>query len=508
MPKLQDMETELASVRTELDRLADIQDPSDEDVVFQETLIAEHNRLMGEITPIRERMAALKEIRRVAADEGNREPTDPERSPIEAPQAMFVRSGIDKDPFKDVSAEALMHNRVTASELRARSAALIERDENRHELDRERAEAAYSRSQGMGAEPGTSKHIMLTGTEEYREAFRAFLTSPVDTRQYEGKLLSDVSSRGIGAVNYRAINLTNASGGFLLPYILDPTIVLTNNASANPYRRVSRIVQTTSNAWQGVNSAGVTAAWVAEAATAADMSPTVGQIQIVPEKAVAWVLGSYEALDDTNFGEQLPGLLSDAKDRLESAAFSTGAGTASSQPLGILQASGITRVAPGATGTAFQSSTASTGGMADVMNLQAKLPPRFRQSSSAAYLANINQLNRIRQVDVYGGAQFWTNLTTNTPAALVGQPVYEASDLPSATTGTSAASGTGSATLVYGDWAQYIICDRVGVSMLYDPMLKGTGNAQLPTGQAGWYMFWRVGSQVSTGAAFYYLTIS
>ena len=70
------------------------------------------------------------------------------------------------------------------------------------------------------------------------------------------------------------------------------------------------------------------------------------------------------------------------------------------------------------------------------------------------------------------------------------------------------ASGTGAATLVYGDWNQFVICDRVGVSMLYDPMLKGTGNAQLPTGQAGWYMFWRVGSQVSTGGAFRYLTIS
>ena len=108
--------------------------------------------------------------------------------------------------------------------------------------------------------------------------------------------------------------------------------MLTNNASANPFRRISRIVQTTSNAWQGVNSAGVTAAFIAEATTAGDMSPTVGQVQIVPQKAVAWVLGSYEALDDTNFGEQLPGLLADAKDRLESAYFTTGSGT--TVPLG------------------------------------------------------------------------------------------------------------------------------------------------------------------------------
>jgi hypothetical protein len=42
--------------------------------------------------------------------------------------------------------------------------------------------------------------------------------------------------------------------------------------------------------------------------------------------------------------------------------------------------------------------------------------------------------------------------------------------------------------------------------MLYEPMLKGTGaNAQLPTGQAGWYMFFRTTSGVATTAAFKFL---
>jgi HK97 family phage major capsid protein len=124
-------------------------------------------------------------------------------------------------------------------------------------------------------------------------------------------------------------------------------------------------------------------------------------------------------------------------------------------------------------------------------------------------MANIQILNKVRAQDSYGGAQFWTNLTGNTPGSLVGQPIYEASDMNSVTTGTSAASGTGSATLLFGDFNQFVIADRVGVSMLYEPMLKGTGaNAQLPTGQAGWYMFWRTSSTVSTTAAFRYLTIS
>jgi hypothetical protein len=69
-----------------------------------------------------------------------------------------------------------------------------------------------------------------------------------------------------------ALNLGVASGGYLLPFVLDPTIVLTNNASANPYRRISNVKTTTSNTWNGVTSAGVTAAWLAEGIATADAS--------------------------------------------------------------------------------------------------------------------------------------------------------------------------------------------------------------------------------------------
>ena len=95
--------------------------------------------------------------------------------------------------------------------------------------------------------------------------------------------------------------------------MLDPTIVLTSNGSTNPYRQLASVKQTTSNAWQGVNSAGVTAALLAEATAASDASPTIGQIQIFPQKFAAWVFGSFEELGDTNFGDQLPGLIGDAK---------------------------------------------------------------------------------------------------------------------------------------------------------------------------------------------------
>lgn len=484
---LQELDSRMESIRSELSRIDGIDEPTEEDLNWQSTLISEYDAIELKAAPLRKRMHDIERVMRgPASDPANREDAAPKKAP-----EMFVRS--NRDPLEDL--DRVRAGMVPPSEMRNRARDLIEQDDKRHVFPgddahrmsaADQAEHAYKRAEG-DYNGKVAQHILLTGSREYREAFRSYLETGSDN-------------------SFRAIALSATSGGYLLPYVLDPTIVLTNNASSNPYRRVSRIVQTTSNAWQGVNSAGVTAAFVAEATTAADASPTVGQIQIIPQKAAAWIMGTYEALDDTNFGQQLPGLLADAKDRLESAYFTTGAGSASGVPLGVMAALGTgSRVAPSATGTAVN----GTASVADVYALQGALPPRFRQSPNAAFMGNIALLNKVRGIDQYGGGSFWSNLTSNTPASLLGQPVYEASDMNAVSTGTSAASGTGSATILYGDFSQFIIVDRVGVSMLYDPMLKGTGaNAQLPVGEAGWYMFWRVSSGVSTTAAFRYTTIS
>lgn len=470
---LQEMEERMRSIASDLRGLADIQEPKDEDVILQDSLIQEHATLETAVAPLRQRMAELERIRTLAASDDNRE--EPRTGPT-----LINRS--NRDPLEDL--DKVRSNLVSNNDLRSRAMSLIEEDHKRQrwEFSDSAAEAAAMRSQS----PQIARHILLTGSQEYREAFRAYLDSGDDAR-------------------FRDIRLSNASGGYLLPYVLDPTIVLTNSSSANPFRRVSRVVQTTSNAWQGVSSAGVNAALVAEAATAADGAPSdFAQIQVVPKKFAAWVLGTYEALDDTDFGTQLPGLLSDAKDRIESAYFATGSGTLA--PLGIVAAMGTgSRVAPSTTGTAFN----GTAAIPDVYNLQAALPPRFRKATGATWMGNIITLNKVRALDQYGGGAFWANLTSDTPPSLLGQPIYEASDFSSTTTGTSAASGTASTTLMFGDFGQFIIADRVGVSMIYDPLIKGTGSAaQLPAGEAGWYMFWRTSSSVSTTAGFRYLTIS
>jgi HK97 family phage major capsid protein len=463
---LQEIDGRQAAIRTELQTIDALPEPTDEDVNWQGTLIQEYDQLEERARPLRRRMADIDRVLRARQEPDNRE--DGVQQTRQAPM-QTTRS--NRDPLEDL--DRVRQRLVSPEDLRSRAETLIEQDHKRYELTQDFAETATRRSL---SDHRISAHILLTGSKEYRDSFRAYLDNP--NYNNENRL--------------RALTLGTASAGFMLPYVLDPTVVLTNNASANPFRRVSRMEQTTSNAWQGVNSAGVTAAWVGEGATAADANPSVGQIQITPVKGAAWVIGSYESLDDTSFGEQLPGMLADARDRLESAAFATGAGGTAS-PQGFI--TGAYATANATTGTAT-----GTGIAPLVYTVQASLPPRFRMSANAGWMASLPWINTLRGIDQSGGSSFWANFGAGTPEQLLGQNIYEASDMRNT---TSAATGTGGIALAYADWKQYIIVDRVGVSMLYEPLAKSTG--QLPTGQAGWYMFFRTGSGVTTSNAFRWL---
>jgi hypothetical protein len=238
------MDERMRSIQTDLRGLAEIQNPSDEDVIVQDSLISEYSKLEADAAPLRQRMAELDRIRQVSAEPDSREEATPVAS-RSVGGLTLTRS--TSDPLENL--DAVSKNLVASDELRSRAMSLIEEDHKRQrwEFSDDAAEAATVRAQS----PQIGRHILLTGSPEYREAFRTYLESGDDAR-------------------FRDIRLANASGGYMLPYVLDPTIVLTNSGSQNPFRQVARVVQTTSNAWQGVSSAGVNAALIAEAATAAD----------------------------------------------------------------------------------------------------------------------------------------------------------------------------------------------------------------------------------------------
>ena len=498
MATLQDLLDEQARIAAELKRMENDESVTEEgDGDARDTLVERWQELDARTKPLIERMERVRGITRQAEDPASREAgTDMGRS---GPEFMARH-----DPFEDL--DAVRGGFVASKDLLSRAEAVVEQHAKRGLLIGDRAETVLARMQGagyhgpdLGARPEIARHMLLTGSDDYVDAFRAYLNDPMG----EGRR---VAERSLGIAS-------GGQGGYLLPYILDPTIVLTNDGAANPYRRISRVVQTTSNAWQGVNSAGVTAVMIDEGTASGDgFTNGVGQIQIYVKKAAAWVFGSYESIGgpnaagDTNFAEQLPGLFADERDILEESQFAVGTGGSGNagSALGILPAIAGTgqRVAAASGGQAF-SGTGSQPAQ-DIYDTQSALGARFRKSPSIGWLADISTINKARSLDVYGGSSFWANFGDETPEQLLGKPIAESSSIPS--TGAGTGTGTGNAILVYGAWNNFIIVDRVGASMIYEPMVKSSGNATMPSGQAGWYYFWRFGSGVSTARAFRYLT--
>jgi HK97 family phage major capsid protein len=459
MATLQEILDEQARIKNELQRMENDDDTTEEgDGNLRDTLVERWQFLDGQAKPLIERMEKIRGITRAAGNPENLERPDGSQPGARyGTPDLVIRS--NRDPYD--SNEAVRANVVTRSEVRERALDAIELEVKRGNLAADCAETATRMTQDQFyGQSNIAKHILMTGSPEYQEAFSAYLEDPE------------------GNAQRTALSLTLGNGGYLLPFVLDPTIILTNSASANPWRRISNVKQTTSNTWNGVNSAGVTAAWLSEGTAVTDGSPGLGNIVVTPGKAAAWVFGSYEVLEDTDFGQQLPRLLADAKDRLEEAAFATGSGTG--QPKGVVSAAT----------TVVTTGTTLVIALADVYATQAALPPRFRNAPGAAWVANVSIINKFRQLDTAGGASFWTNLGKGQPETLLGAPIYESTTMVSALT-------SGNLLAIFGDFGQYIIVDRVGVSMIYEPLVKDP-TTTLPSGQAGWFMFWRVGGQLST----------
>jgi HK97 family phage major capsid protein len=324
--------------------------------------------------------------------------------------------------------------------------------------------------------PLIARHMLLTGSEEYHEQFREY----VQTRgTYVGELLRT------------AMSLTQSNGGYLVPFTLDPTIILTNAGIAGPIRSISTIKTIATTTWEGVTSSGVSAEWVGEGVEATDASPTFAQPTITPKRADAWVFGSYEVLADSGFANELARLLADAKVRLEEAAFAT-ANTGATRPRGVVAA------VAAVTNSLVASQTPNAYTVNDAYAVSDALRPR--DAAQASWIANKKIFSLTRRFDTAGGSSFWANLGMGIPQQLIGQPTYECSSM------TSVVS-TGANILLAGNFKEYYIIDRVGMSVVYDPLVRSTGNGR-PTGQAGWFAFWRVGADVVDPDAFRMLQLN
>lgn len=495
MATLQQMLDRQAAIRAELAEMdADPSTTEEDHGDIRDTLIDEYEKIETQKEPVIARMEKIKLIQKGSDDPYARENGDG------AGRGGGGRWGGGStpefmtrlDPFAEL--DKVRDGLVRGTDMVARAMNVIEVHNKRGILLDERAQESTRKA---SMDPQIARHMLLTGHDEYVEAYRAYLRDPMG----EGLRMAQ-----------RSLTLGTASGGYLLPYVLDPTIVLTSDGSTNPYRAMAEIKTTTSNAWQGVNSAGVQMGWLDEGGQATDNTPSTGQIQIYAKKAAAWVIGSFESVADTNFADQLPRLLADAKDILEEQAFARGTGGTGNagQPRGVLTALGTAqRVLAGGSGIPTFTGPAGTaggvngGGVQDVMALNAALGPRFRLSASVGWVMNITNINRIRTIDQFGGGAFWANLGQGTPPTLLDKQIRES---PSVTQTPGTGTALAAAAAIFGDWSKFYIVDRIGSTMLFDPLLKSAGTANMPTGNQGWFYYWRVGSDVATANAFRWAT--
>lgn len=61
--------------------------------------------------------------------------------------------------------------------------------------------------------------------------------------------------------------------------------------------------------------------------------------------------------------------------------------------------------------------------------------------------------------------------------------------------------------LLFGDFQQYVIAERVGLALEFIPHLFATAN-NLPSGTRGWFAHWRVGGGVTHIDAFRVLNVA
>ncbi len=486
----------LQEITAELERLGEQESLTAEDEAYFEELrdeffsVDEHRKRL-------ERAAELAKVKSAAGQVGQ---SSRARLRIDsASSSQGSRSDYDRDAILEPDSvedcrfrnpwdlsEVRTFGRDTgevSSELRARALSAIEKMAGASDNVRQAATKIIEEFDDKDSR--LAKQCLATSSPAYLRAWSKM------ARNHQ-HLLTPEEARALNEV--RAMSLTDNAGGYLVPFQLDPTVIITSNGSLNDIRRFARQVVATGDKWHGVSSAAVSWSWDGEAAEVSDDATTFGQPAITVHKAQGFVPISIEALEDEqNVTATVAALLAEGKDELEAGALITGLGDGSNQPVGIVTALAGTasEVAP---------ATPETFALADVYALYGALPARHRTRGS--WLANNLIYNRIRQFDTAGGAGLWTTVGNDRPAELLGRPVGEAEAMD-ATWSTSATADNFIA--IFGNFQNYVIADRVGMTVEFIPHLFGS--SQRPTGQRGWYAYTRMGADSVNDGAFRVLNL-
>jgi HK97 family phage major capsid protein len=221
-------------------------------------------------------------------------------------------------------------------------------------------------------------------------------------------------------------------------------------------------------------------AFQSEGVAAGDNSPTLAQPSVQVYMARGFIPYSIEVGQDyPGFADEMSTLLSSGYDELLVDKFTRGSGTG--EPNGI-----VTQLSAN-TNVRVRVQTSGALGTADPYAVWKALPQRFRRPANWMMSVGVN--NAIRQL---GTANVFHAFTDNLPAewadTLFGKGVYESPYMNDVTTSTAATTELA----IVGDWSNYVIARRGGMSVELVPQLFDVTNNR-PTGQRGWFAYSRIG---------------
>ena len=451
-----EVESRLKELRDRLERM----DEQHRHERFPDSVRAEWNGLVGERKALEQQLAEMHTRREYLE---SIDPNDPERT--ENSDRRFEQ-----------------RNMALVNGDRGRSEAL--RCNERASFLPERAREHMERMLRDEKEP-ESQLVSYTRATSDRGYFRAYAKwfndpqqGPVTWTQPERDAVSRVKEVA------RAMNLgTGSQGGFLVPYELDPNIVITA-AYKDPMREISRVVTTALNTKKYVTSAGATSSWDPESTEVSDDTPTLAQPSIDCKKAMTFIPVSFELFEDSAIAQEVANLFADSKAQHESLSFTL---SQTNGPVGlvsaIVAAGGAQVIATGTNAVAA----------ADAYNNQNGLAARWRQN--AKWMCNLAITNAFRQLPKSASVAESIVDDSGPQPKMLGWTIHENSNMDG-----SLSAAAADYSLISGDFKQYVIQDRVGASTEVVPVLVGANRR--PTGERGFLQHWRVGADALVPSAF------
>ena len=317
---------------------------------------------------------------------------------------------------------------------------------------------------------------IVTSTPAYRSAFM---------KMAFGRHLGVEESRAMAAYEdftaTRAGSHTTTAGGFGVPVLIDPSIILTSGAADAPILRYCRVEQITTDVWKGVSSVRPAWAVVAEGAASTDAFPTLAQPIVTTNTARCFLPFSIEISQDyPSFeGEFAPLIAGGYVDYLAQKTV-VGSGTDIQgvfTALDAVSASEVTVTTDGALGAV------------DFRKLYANVPEAFR--SRATWVFDVTVENVARSLSTNGmGSDFTVDMGADGITRLMGKPIALTDYAPDFSGTTGAAN-----IAVLMDLSGYVVAQRVGMTVeLVQHLFDVTNN--MPTMQRGWLAYARVGGNV------------